>query len=207
MRRPYQRDVPAPRITHPQVLSRSGAQFSRRQNGGGSLGNYSPRATAQLNRLAVGHNEGPRMALQEYTGCSAGLKQRVKDHNAGKSTHTAKYPPRRLVWYCAFPKKMPALAFEAYLKSHSGRAFAMKRLLSGGTETRSGMRRLRSSGRCMRRIAQRDIYRHFPLQDRQPPVRPLLHDDRYVSLLVSRLDITVSVNDMIQRKLSIDDRP
>jgi putative endonuclease len=66
---------------------------------------------------------------EEYTGLSADLKQRLSDHNAGKSTHTAKYLPWELVWYCAFPKKQMALAFEKYLKSHSGRAFASKRLI------------------------------------------------------------------------------
>ncbi|MBN9584201.1 MAG: excinuclease ABC subunit C [Afipia sp. 62-7] len=66
---------------------------------------------------------------QEYTGATADLKQRLADHNAGKSTHTAKFRPWRLVWYCGFPDKLPALAFETYLKSHSGRAFAKKRLL------------------------------------------------------------------------------
>jgi hypothetical protein len=30
---------------------------------------------------------------QEYTGASADLKRRVADHNAGKSTHTAKFRP------------------------------------------------------------------------------------------------------------------
>jgi hypothetical protein len=34
-----------------------------------------------------------------------------------------------VVWYCGFPEKMKALAFECYLKSHSGKAFAAKRLL------------------------------------------------------------------------------
>lgn len=66
---------------------------------------------------------------QEYTGASEDLRQRLADHNAGKSAHTAKYSPWDLLWYCAFPDKMPALAFEQYLKSHSGRAFAKKRLL------------------------------------------------------------------------------
>lgn len=68
---------------------------------------------------------------QAYTGASQDVRQRVADHNAGKSSHTSKYRPWDLVWYCAFPDKMPALAFEAYLKSHSGRAFAKKRLLPG----------------------------------------------------------------------------
>ena len=65
---------------------------------------------------------------QEYMGASADLKQRIMDHNAGKSTHTAKFAPWELVWYFAFPDKFKALEFEKYLKSHSGKAFAKKRL-------------------------------------------------------------------------------
>jgi predicted GIY-YIG superfamily endonuclease len=57
------------------------------------------------------------------------LKQRIADHNAGRSAHTAKFIPWKLVWYCAFTDKLQALEFEKYLKSHSGRAFAKKRLL------------------------------------------------------------------------------
>jgi predicted GIY-YIG superfamily endonuclease len=66
---------------------------------------------------------------EEYTGASADLRQRLKDHNAGKSTHTAKFVPWELKCYVAFPDKERALAFEKYLKSHSGRAFAKKRLV------------------------------------------------------------------------------
>ena len=65
---------------------------------------------------------------QSYVGATADLKQRVADHNAGKSIHTAKFKPWELIWYCAFPDKFRALAFEKYLKSHSGKAFASKRL-------------------------------------------------------------------------------
>ncbi|MGJ4940930.1 GIY-YIG nuclease family protein [Bradyrhizobium sp. HKCCYLS1011] len=65
---------------------------------------------------------------QEYVGATANLRQRLPDHNAGRSPHTAKFRPWTLVWYCAFPDKQRALAFEAYLKSHSGRAFSKKRL-------------------------------------------------------------------------------
>src|SRR3984957_934332 len=65
---------------------------------------------------------------QEYVGATADLKRRLSDHNAGKSAHTAKFKPWQLTWYCAFPDKYKALAFEKYLKSHSGRAFAKKRL-------------------------------------------------------------------------------
>jgi predicted GIY-YIG superfamily endonuclease len=66
---------------------------------------------------------------QEYVGASAALKQRLADHNAGRSAHTSKFKPWTLIWYCACPDKQMALAFETYLKSHSGRAFAKKRLL------------------------------------------------------------------------------
>jgi putative endonuclease len=65
---------------------------------------------------------------QEYTGATADLRRRMADHNSGKSTHTAKYIPWVPVWYSAFPDKYKALEFEKYLKSHSGRAFAKKRL-------------------------------------------------------------------------------
>jgi putative endonuclease len=61
---------------------------------------------------------------QEYIGATADLKRRLPEHNAGRSTHTAKFKPWQLVRYCAFPDKYKALEFEKYLKSHSGRAFA-----------------------------------------------------------------------------------
>ncbi|MGJ4951119.1 GIY-YIG nuclease family protein [Bradyrhizobium sp. HKCCYLS20291] len=66
---------------------------------------------------------------QEYIGATADIRLRLKDHNAGRSAHTSKFMPWVLVWYCAFPDKQRALAFETYLKSHSGRAFSKKRLL------------------------------------------------------------------------------
>ncbi len=65
---------------------------------------------------------------QEYTGLTEDLKRRLSEHNAGKSSHTAKFKPWQLIWYCAFSDKHKALDFEKYLKSHSGRAFAKKRL-------------------------------------------------------------------------------
>ena len=65
---------------------------------------------------------------QDYVGATADLKRRLADHNARKSTHTAKFVPWDLIWYSAFPDKYKALDFEKYLKSHSGRAFSKKRL-------------------------------------------------------------------------------
>jgi putative endonuclease len=66
---------------------------------------------------------------QTYTGTTADLRQRLADHNAGKSPHTSKFVPWELVCYIAVQDKYHALELEKYLKSHSGRAFAKKRLL------------------------------------------------------------------------------
>jgi len=65
---------------------------------------------------------------QRYVGVTANLKQRLIDHNAGKSLHTSKYIPWTLVTYIAFSDKQKAETFERYLKSGSGHAFAKKRL-------------------------------------------------------------------------------
>lgn len=65
---------------------------------------------------------------QTYIGFTTDLKERLKVHNSGRSPHTAKYKPWDLQTYIAFSTKIQALEFEKYLKSHSGRAFAKKRL-------------------------------------------------------------------------------
>jgi putative endonuclease len=63
---------------------------------------------------------------QRYVGLTSDLKQRLVDHNSGKSAHTSKYVPWRLVTYVAFTNRRKAEAFERYLKSGSGHAFAKK---------------------------------------------------------------------------------
>ena len=65
---------------------------------------------------------------QNYTGLAADPHERLKVHNSGGSPHTAKYKPWKLVTYVAFSDDAKAALFERYLKSHSGRAFARKRL-------------------------------------------------------------------------------
>ena len=67
-------------------------------------------------------------ADERYVGVTSDLKQRLAAHNGKKSPHTAKFAPWRLVTYIAFSDEKQALAFEKYLKSPSGRAFAKKRL-------------------------------------------------------------------------------
>lgn len=66
--------------------------------------------------------------VQRYVGFTTDLKQRVKSRNEGGSIHTSKYRPWRLVNSFAFDDERRARAFEHYLKSGSGRAFANKRL-------------------------------------------------------------------------------
>ena len=64
---------------------------------------------------------------QKYIGRSSNLKKRLDAHNEGRSPHTSKYKPWKLVTYIAFSDESKAAEFESYLKSGSGRAFANKR--------------------------------------------------------------------------------
>jgi predicted GIY-YIG superfamily endonuclease len=63
-----------------------------------------------------------------YTGFTENFDTRLKAHNQSKDPHTAKYKPWELTTYLAFKDKSTAIAFEKYRKSHSGHAFANKRL-------------------------------------------------------------------------------
>lgn len=65
---------------------------------------------------------------KRYVGVTSDLKARLAEHNAGASGHTSKHRPWRLVTYIAFSSRGQAEAFERYLKSGSGHAFARKRL-------------------------------------------------------------------------------
>ena len=61
-----------------------------------------------------------------YVGMAEDLSDRLKAHNAGKVPHTSKFAPWRIEAAVAFRDKPKAVAFEKYLKSQSGRAFAKK---------------------------------------------------------------------------------
>lgn len=65
---------------------------------------------------------------QRYIGLASNPRRRLTAHNAGQSIHTARHKPWRLITYIAFSDEAKAAAFERYLKSASGRAFANKRL-------------------------------------------------------------------------------
>jgi predicted GIY-YIG superfamily endonuclease len=63
-----------------------------------------------------------------YVGPTDDLKARLARHDAGEVPHTSKYGPWHLKTYIAFDNRDAAVAFEKYLKTASGRAFAKKRL-------------------------------------------------------------------------------
>jgi predicted GIY-YIG superfamily endonuclease len=63
-----------------------------------------------------------------YVGATDDLRARLKKHNARGVPHTSKFAPWAIKSYVTFEDEQRAFAFEKYLKSGSGRAFAQKRL-------------------------------------------------------------------------------
>jgi predicted GIY-YIG superfamily endonuclease len=63
---------------------------------------------------------------RHYTGLTQDLEARLLAHNAGQVSHTSKFRPWRIENAFAFRSREKAATFERYLKSHSGRAFAIK---------------------------------------------------------------------------------
>ena len=61
-----------------------------------------------------------------YIGCTEDLKSRLEKHNKGDVPHTSKYKPWRIKNAIASENREKAYAFEAYLKTHCGRAFAKR---------------------------------------------------------------------------------
>lgn len=98
-----------------------------------------------MTSLAIPH--GPQLALERamsvakhcvyilrslvdrdryYTGVTHDPRARLADHNAGRSAHTAKGGPWALDVLIEFADERRAVAFERYLKSGSGCAFAKR---------------------------------------------------------------------------------
>ena len=61
-----------------------------------------------------------------YVGLTEDLRGRLAKHNAGEVPHTSKFRPWVIKTAIAFTDQNRAAAFERYLKSGSGRAFAKK---------------------------------------------------------------------------------
>ncbi len=64
--------------------------------------------------------------IHHYVGFTRNLEERLAKHNRGDVSHTSKLKPWRIQTAIAFDDMEKAYAFESYLKTHSGRAFATK---------------------------------------------------------------------------------
>ena len=67
-----------------------------------------------------------RVPTQTYIGLTKNLRLRLLKNNEGGVPHTAKFRPWTLDLAVAFPSRDKAAAFEAYLKTGSGREFARR---------------------------------------------------------------------------------
>jgi predicted GIY-YIG superfamily endonuclease len=99
-----------------------GADLQAKQDALRSLGEGGP--TVRYVYWLENNSAEPR----RHVGITSDLKRRLAEHNAGKSPHTSKFTPWRLISYVAFSNERKAAEFELYLKSGSGRAFANRRL-------------------------------------------------------------------------------
>lgn len=61
-----------------------------------------------------------------YTGLTDNLSIRLTAHNAGECSHTSKFRPWQIETAVSFRSREKAHAFERYLKTGSGRAFAKR---------------------------------------------------------------------------------
>lgn len=63
-----------------------------------------------------------------YTGRTADLKKRLKEHNCGKTISTKRYIPWKLVYYEACTDEEDAVRRERYLKTNQGHRYVRMRL-------------------------------------------------------------------------------
>ena len=83
--------------------------------------------------------ESVHQRQQHYVGISHDLKQRLQDHNEGKSAHTRKFKPWHLVAYIGFANEQTANAFEKYLKSGSGKTFLKRHFFRAATAAQASV--------------------------------------------------------------------
>ncbi len=65
-------------------------------------------------------------AQKYYVGMTKNLQQRIREHNAGKSTFTAAYKPWILIYSETEESYSTARIREKYLKSAAGKKFIQK---------------------------------------------------------------------------------
>ena len=67
------------------------------------------------------------VARDEYhVGSTSDVEHRLRAHNEGLSHHTSRHRPWRTLVVIEFDEEEPALQFERYLKTGSGREFARR---------------------------------------------------------------------------------
>ncbi|MCL4380633.1 GIY-YIG nuclease family protein [Candidatus Dependentiae bacterium] len=85
-----------------------------------------------------------------YIGFTTNLKQRLSDHNAGKSVYTKDFMPWKLIGFLGFDQEIKALTFERYLKSNAGRIF-LKRYFKDSQKTETNCDK--ENNKCQRLFA------------------------------------------------------
>jgi predicted GIY-YIG superfamily endonuclease len=63
---------------------------------------------------------------RRYVGVTQDLATRLASHNRGETPSTKAFIPWQIETAIAFRDSAKAIAFETYLKSHSGRAFSKR---------------------------------------------------------------------------------
>ena len=81
-------------------------------------------ATQRTVYILKNHDIPPRY----YTGLTSNLAARLEAHNSGRCIHTTKHRPWFVDAMIKFVDERRAVAFEKYLKSGSGGAFAKRHL-------------------------------------------------------------------------------
>lgn len=61
-----------------------------------------------------------------YVGITSDARARLAAHNDGLSSHTARHRPWKTLAVIEFDEEAPAIEFERYLKTGSGREFARR---------------------------------------------------------------------------------
>ena len=64
--------------------------------------------------------------LEYYVGITSDPHARLAAHNDGLSPHTARHRPWKTLVVIEFDEEAPAIDFERYLKTGSGREFARR---------------------------------------------------------------------------------
>ena len=80
-----------------------------------------------------------------YVGVTSDVGLRVQAHNDGRSPHTSRHRPWRTLVVIEFDEEEPALKFERYLKSGSGREFARRHFRQTVLPWRAARSKTRSS--------------------------------------------------------------